>query len=237
MTLKSSIENALTEQQQEKAYADFIEQMNKTFDRAEQRLGLKSGTLADTKNDNDFLAIMKMSSTIEPLINEALTVEIQLLRKRKIQSESEIALAEFVHSTKDRPRKVQLAREMGLISESRSKFIAAIYQVRDFYAHNVTNLHLNILEVVDKIKSNHQNIVFHLAAIKKTPEVETLVQTDALKNFIYWNFAGFLSDALDVLQPPPLDPGGLYSGVLGLKTTAKDAAGLTGLPGGPKKAG
>jgi hypothetical protein len=154
-------------------------------------------------------------------------VEILLLRKQKTESESESAVANFVENTRDRTRKVKLAKNMGLLTDRQSEFVLAIYQARDFYAHNVKNLHLSIFEIIAKAKTKQPNMIFHLAALEVSPENEAYLRsTGNLKTFIYWNFAGFLSDALHVLQPPPFfGSKGIFAGVLSGK-----AAGLSGLP-------
>ena len=43
---------------------------------AEAHLGVVHGTIADVAKDNDYLAILKIHATIEPLLNELLKENI-----------------------------------------------------------------------------------------------------------------------------------------------------------------
>jgi len=204
-----TLDDTLTKVHEE--YAEFLAGIEATFAKAEELLGLANGTLADAKNDNGFLAAMKISSTIEPLINDALSVEIRKLRKHKAESESETVLANFVNETNNRGKKVSLAKDLGIVSGNRKKFILGIFQLRDHYAHNIKNLHLDILEVIDKVaKEGNGKIMFHLAGIENTPANAARLKPQSIKTFMYWNFARFLSDALHVLKPPPAPVDGLY---------------------------
>ena len=164
---------------------------------------LNRGTLADTNKDNDFFAIMKISSTIEPLINDALSVEIRILRKGKIESESASEIAKFVNKTKDRLKKAKLAKDIGIITPDRYNFISAIYQLRDRYAHNIKNIHLDIFEIIKKVEIDDNDIAFRLSGIEKKEKFAEILAAQHLRDFVYWRFAGFLSETLRVLKLPP----------------------------------
>ena len=68
----------------EKATRELMDSIIKTFVEADDYLELSRGALTDTNKGNDFLTIMKMSSTIELLTNEALRVEIKTQRKSEL---------------------------------------------------------------------------------------------------------------------------------------------------------
>lgn len=186
----------------------FLEAVSKTFKEAEDYLKLPSGTLVDIHQDIDFVAIMKMSSTIEPLINDALGAEIRRFRKLKVEDEGENALADFVLGTRERTKKVELAYKMRLIGLEHQKFILAIYAIRDKYAHNVKNLQLSIVQVTDSLVSVKGKIWSDLAGLEGTNKHKGILLAILSNSPIYYRFAGFLSDALHVVKPPRL---GLYA--------------------------
>lgn len=205
----------LTDEQ--RAYEEFL---TKTFAAAETMLELDSGTLADTNKDKDFIAIMKMSSTIEPLINQALEKEIQTLRKHKIEHEGANALAAFVKKARDRKEKVRLANEMGILSDARLRFILSVYELRDHYAHNVKNFHLSIFDIIKKIETDNKKFIFDLSGLDKKQKYGEIVIAMLLRTFVYQRFAGFLSDALDVIQPPTLGLGILSRAISDLESAS-----------------
>ena len=189
---------------------EFIEAVSKTFAAAEEHMQLPTGTLVDIHKDIGFIAVMKMSSTIEPLINEALEKEIRRFRKMKVEDEGENELADFVVGNGDRKRKATLAHDMGLITEECHKFIQAIYEIRNHYAHNVKNIHLSMFEVTEKLAVKNNKIWLNLAGMERANKYKDLVLAMMRNSPIYYRFAGFLSDALHVVKPSP------YKGLLGL---------------------
>ncbi len=216
----SSDDTEASKLQLEKDRREYEEFLRKTFAEAEAVLELEPGTLADTNKDNDFLAIMKMSSTIEPLINQALEAEIKSLRKLKVEHEGANALAKFVRDGRSRNERAKLAMQMGLLSDSRLKFVLSVYQLRDHYAHNVRNFHLDIFEIIKKIETDDAKIIFDLSGLDRKGKHGKILVAILLKTFVYQRFAGFLSDALHILKPPTLGFGGLLSAQLGLEKTS-----------------
>lgn len=95
------------------------EVLARTFAEAEDYLKLPRGTLANSRQDTDFIAVMKMASTIEPLVNEALRAEVRSLLKHKVEHEGAEVLANFVTARGvDRSKKLRLACDLGIILES-----------------------------------------------------------------------------------------------------------------------
>lgn len=197
---------SVEDEEQKARVARALKFLNRTFQDAEDHLKLKRGTLADTRQDTHFTAIMKMASTIEPLVNEVLREEIKgNFRKLKVEHEGATALAAFVTKTTDRERKQRLARELGIIDDGRSAFISAVYQVRDRYAHNVQNMHLSIAAIAEKIQESGgtsvEKILLELSGLDKSKH-SPLALVLGLKLGMYYQFARFLADVLNVLKPP-----------------------------------
>jgi hypothetical protein len=53
-----------------KTLEDFFRAVEATIGDAERHLGVLPGTLGDIRHDTDYLAIVKMHATIEPLLND-----------------------------------------------------------------------------------------------------------------------------------------------------------------------
>jgi hypothetical protein len=51
---------------------EFVELIDNIIAQAEAHLGVAHGTIADVAKDSDYLAVLKIHATIEPLINELL---------------------------------------------------------------------------------------------------------------------------------------------------------------------
>jgi hypothetical protein len=193
-----------------------IEERNaRTFAEAETHLELKPGTLADNHTESDFVALVKISATIEPLLNEAIETECKQLRKFKIESDSVVALTAFVQRERNRQKKAQLAFEMGIISKERCDFIKAVFDIRDHYAHHVKNLHLSVSEVAKKLQATNGQIFMHVAGLDMDHKGSKLFAALFIRAFIFHRFALFLSAALSVIKPPPLPPGLGLLGSLG----------------------
>jgi hypothetical protein len=118
---------------------------------AEAHLGVVHGTLADVAHDTNYLSILKIHATIEPLINELLEENItRVLKHPKVNFPGVDTLAEFILARNlDERRK--LAVKCELISPMRSEFIRNVANVRNRYAHNIKNIPLSIFEVAQKL--------------------------------------------------------------------------------------
>jgi hypothetical protein len=203
---------SLRQSEQDEIIRNIEERNAKTFDEAEKHLELKPGTLGDNTTESDFVAVVKIAGTIEPLLNEALETECKLLRKHKIESVSATALTRFVQQERNRQKKADLAHDMGLIAEGTCDFVKALFDIRDHYAHHVRNLHLSVFEVAEKASTKNKKIFMHVAGIDMASPNWKIVSALFIRGLIFHRFAMFLSTALNVIKPPPL-PRGL--GLLG----------------------
>jgi hypothetical protein len=122
----------------------YFEKLESHIGTAEKHLGLAHGTLGDLLVDSDYITILKISSTIEPLLNELLEKNVtHALSHPKVAFPGGDALADFVlkRSIDD---KRTLALKFELISLGRANFIKSVSTVRNFYAHNIKNLALSM---------------------------------------------------------------------------------------------
>jgi hypothetical protein len=116
---------------------DFQAEIDQMIAQAEAHLGVAHGTIADVANDSDYLAILKIHATIEPLINELLKENItRVLKHPKVNFPGADALAEFVLA-RNLDEKRTLAVKSELIDTRRSEFIRNVANVRNRYAHNI----------------------------------------------------------------------------------------------------
>jgi hypothetical protein len=170
---------------------------------AEAHLGVAHGTIADVANDGDYLAVLKIHATIEPLINELLKENItRVLTHPKVNFPGADTLAEFVLA-RNLDEKRKLAVKSELIKPSQSEFIRHVANVRNRYAHNITNISLSISEIAQKLspQDNGASILKGLSNLDQPPR-------SALRIFLYWNFAFLLSDVIKGIKPPEWKGGG-----------------------------
>jgi hypothetical protein len=145
---------------------------------AEKHLGLSHGTLGDLLVDSDYITILKISSTIEPLLNE-------LLEKNVTRALS--------HPKVSFP--------------GRGDFIKSVSAVRNHYAHNIKNLALSIAQIAAKAKTSDEgrSIINELCGFKLDHSFPPRDPV-RIKGMLYYNFARFLSEALEGINPPPVQP-------------------------------
>jgi hypothetical protein len=131
---------------------DFQERVDEMIALAEKHLGVAHGTIADVATDNDYLAIIKIHATIEPLINELLRENVtRVLKHPKVNFPGADALAEFVLA-RNLDEKRTLAVKSELISPARSEFVRNVANVaqqvrpqhKEYLAFNSPNSPKNI---------------------------------------------------------------------------------------------
>lgn len=186
---------------------DFQAKIDQMIAQAEAHLGVAHGTIADVAKDSDYLAILKIHATIEPL-KENIT---RVLMHPKVNFPGAEALTGFVLARKlDEKRK--LAVESELITRIQSEFIRNVANVRHRYAHNIKNISLSISEIAQKISPKDDGIAIlkSLNNIKSAPP-----DSYTLRIFLYWNFAVLLSVVIKGIKPPEWDEaGGILSWVM-----------------------
>jgi hypothetical protein len=185
----------------------YFEKLESHIGTAEKHLGLAHGTLGDLLVDSDYITILKISSTIEPLLNELLEKNVtRALSHPKVAFPGGDALADFVlkRSIDD---KRTLALKFELISLGRANFIKSVSTVRNFYAHNIKNLALSIVDIAAKAKPSDQgrSIINDLCGFQ-LDQSHLPREPARIKGMLYYNFARFLSEALEGINPPPAQP-------------------------------
>jgi len=144
---------SLDDAQPPQDWEDFFRDVEPTIRDAEGHLGVPHGTLGDIRNDTDFLAIVKIHATIEPLLNEAIRENLtRALSHPKVSFPGADAVAEFVLGG-PLESKIRLALKAEIISDDNARFIRAVAKLRNHYAHNVSNFTQRIDEaaaIVDK---------------------------------------------------------------------------------------
>jgi hypothetical protein len=191
------------------------------IEKAELHLGLAPGTLGNLLVDNDYVTILKIHSTIEPLLNELLEKNVtRALSHPKVSFPGGEALADFILK-RNIDEKRTLALKFELVSEPRGTFIRSVTAVRNHYAHNIKNLSLSIAEIAAKANPSDEgrSIIDGLCGFKLK---NAFFPRDPMriKGMLYYNFARFLSEALEGINPPPSRPA--LSGYLGVLNESDD---------------
>lgn len=179
----------------------FVSRARDTIADAEKHLKIPVGTL-EAASDNDYLAIMKSATTIEPLLHDALESEIKRLRKLKVEHEGAAVLATYVRKNGRFRDKAKLAFDMGLINEPRFKFVCHLQEIRNHYAHHISNLNLSILDIIEKSEMNVDATYAALGLFRFAPDDTREENNSRLRTAIYFSLAQFLADALVVINPP-----------------------------------
>jgi hypothetical protein len=176
---------------------NFEAKIDQMIAQAEAHLGVEHGTIADVIRDSDYLAILKIHATIEPLINELLKENItRVLTHPKVNFPGADTLAQFVLAPNlDEKRK--LAVDSELIGTDQSEFIRNVANVRNRYAHNIKNISLSISEIAQKISPKDNGAAILTSLTKLTRPRDT-----AIRIFLYWSFAYLLSDVIKGIKPP-----------------------------------
>lgn len=186
---------------------------------AEAHLGVVHGTIADVAKDNDYLAILKIHATIEPLLNELLKENItRVLTHPKVNFPGADTLAEFVLA-RNLDEKRTLALKSELITNRWSEFIRNVANVRNRYVHNIKNIPLSIPEIAEKISPKDAGG----AILRSLGNTKRPTRSALLRIFLYWNFGFLLSEVIKGIKPPAWEGG---DGILSdeLKKLSQDAS-------------
>ena len=140
------------DEQVRRAYKVARDHVTPTFDAAEDHLKVPRGTLTGVLDDIGFIVVMKMATTIEPILNDALEAEIIRLRRGQEDLAKAQLLADCIRSEAKFGKKARLARSLQLIEEKHLDFIESLMAVRHHYAHHVSNLPLTIGEAAIKTR-------------------------------------------------------------------------------------
>lgn len=178
----------------------------------EKRMGLRSGTLHILSEPSDFMLVMKACTTIEPLLHDAFrTVIAEKFKVTGPDSQLEFensggeALSDLVVKARYED-KLKLARKLGLLDERQIGFISALNVFRNHYAHHVSNVHLSLIDVLNKQReqSKRDKIVRGILGTIPLWEEHPDVALFQLRTTIFNKFAGLLVSLLSAVEPSPL---------------------------------
>ncbi|MCK1552709.1 hypothetical protein IVB11_27620 [Bradyrhizobium sp. 177] len=200
--------SSLYNEQQFRAY---LEQLESKVTDAEAHLGVPHGTLAYLHSDNDYVAVLKVHATIEPLLNELLEKNVtRVLIHPKVNFPGGDALTDFILK-RNLDEKRTLAVKFELIDEPNSRFVKGVSDIRNRYAHNIKNVSLSIAEIAENASPNDGGA----SIIKQICGFSTSNTTDVrrIRALLYYRFARWLSVVLEGINPPPPKP--ILTGWLG----------------------
>ena len=183
---------------------------SETLIRAAQHLKLPADTFAPLFSESSFLVVMRMATTIEPILNDALETRIYRMQNADQEGPRATHVAEFVRRERQFSKKVKLALDLGVLTQEDHDFVDALMLVRNHYAHHVRNLPLGLIEAAERA-AKHNNRT-QLEAMLLGPATagmvarmqEPVVRLEAARLGIIWMFASFLASALDVIRPKPI---------------------------------
>ncbi|SPP92748.1 hypothetical protein [Bradyrhizobium vignae] len=186
---------------------EFFRAIEPTVSDAEDYLRVARGTIADIRRDGDFLAVVKMHATIEPLLGDALEQSVtRALKHPKVNFPGGDALADFVAGA-NLESKIRLALKSEIISDDNAGFIRALARIRNYYAHDVSNMQKNIYDAasdVDK-QGNGLSILRDLMSYSTGTKrkITSRLALVYLKPFMFLRFASLLANLLHGIRPPP----------------------------------
>jgi hypothetical protein len=192
--------------------AEYEKQIEAYIVHVEDHLALPHGTLADIRHDNDYLKLLKMHATVEPLLNQLLEKSITgIMKHPKVSFPGGEAVAELILEVR-LERKIKLALDCELITSGHAAFIRTLARIRNYYAHSIQNMTLTISEVAARISPLDHGFSVERVLYGISKKHSPLVMV-YLRPFIFHNFAYLIRSVVDGINPPPFPPGAL-SGLL-----------------------
>jgi hypothetical protein len=186
---------------------EFFRAVEPTIKDAEVHLSVPAGTIGDIRHDTDFLAIVKMHATIEPLLNDALEESLtRALTHPKVAFPGGDALADFVLGA-NLESKIRLALKSEVISDGNAAFIRAEARLRNFYAHNVGNMSKSIYEAAEELDKQGDGIAILRDLMTSSSNTKKKITSRLvlvyLKPFMFLRFADLLANLMRGIRPPP----------------------------------
>jgi hypothetical protein len=203
-------------------------------ERRGRRATLRSArrTISSIPNEPDFIATVKAYAVIEPILNELIADRPpqplwgNTLGLMPVEQSAKHNFRTFVMrlNVSGRTGELRLAEGLGLLQQHQIRFVEAVAQVRNRYAHNVTNMHKSLTEILAEEQPHQKRIVEHLTGLKETLPLPVGLDNNILR-FMYHRLADYLADALHTLRPPPPPEGGVLSGLFKAAESAPSFAG------------
>jgi hypothetical protein len=178
-----------------------------TLSAAAAHLKVPVGTFEPLYADIGFLVVMRMATTIEPILNDAIEVEIGRLQREGTPYKGAAYIADFVRGERQFQKKAKLAWELGLLSQEQYDFVDAIMLVRHHYAHHISNLSLNIVDAVAKASEqrNDRQLASKIFKRELAGLIELTEKPEDKLTYarfgMVWMFSSFLASALKVIGP------------------------------------
>ena len=177
----------------------------------ERFMELAPGTLADLKHDTDYLKILKMHATIEPLLNQLIEKSITTaMAHPKVNFPAGQAVAELIIDSR-LEKKIKLAEDAELLRNDQAAFIRTLAQVRNRYAHSIKNMGLTVFQIAKQISPQDEgrSVTRSLFGISKKaqqgPNGELL--TVMMHPFMFYNFGQLVYSVVQGINPPPIPLG------------------------------
>lgn len=192
----------------------FVDQIVDGLRAGEKRLGVPAGTLITMASEDDYLLVIKMIATIEPAINELIAKGMS--RPIGLGGDPASAFAGIIEFTtrlplNGRSSKIEFAEALGVLKSSDKKFIDALSQIRNRYAHNIRNATRTLLEMVSDAEKNNSTITTQLFRV---PLTTSNWQNGGMKLFLMSSFSTFLQNAEAEHEPLRIPMTGVLAGLL-----------------------
>lgn len=180
---------------------DTIFGITKRLMATEKRLDLPAKTLVKIAGEPDSLALIKMTATIEPVLNDLIEHEFSLSGGGlggMPPSERFSGVVEFARGLPlggGKSGKLQFALALGAIDQSDMDFVESLSRIRNRYAHHVRNSERSLKEMwreeAQKGGAKFNERLFYRVPIVDDPEPMQI------KMLVVWAFSEFLNRAED----------------------------------------
>jgi hypothetical protein len=175
--------------------------VNTAYDRlsaGEKLLKLPKGTLQDLKDEQDYVMIIKIIATVEPVINELIELGMSQphgglggKKTKDMFAGLSALLTDHRINLNGRPSKIDIAQSLNVISSEDRNFIEALSKIRNRYAHNIRNVTRDVKDMCADFCRTDAKFYEKLLRVDTT---SLDIPNDALKFFIMISFSVFLQN-------------------------------------------
>lgn len=189
------------------SFDEFIAELEPSLRDAEIHLKLPAGSIADIRNDSDYLAIVKMHAAIEPLLNSTIEKSItRAMRHPKVAFPGADAVAEFIVKGYFND-KVRLALAAELITDGQAKFIRAVQKLRNHYAHNLGHMSQTIWQAAEALNEKDGGFSLQRDLIAASDTIKNnatgRIVLALMRPMLFVRFASLLASLMTGIRPPP----------------------------------
>lgn len=223
------------------AWAAYRARIDEEVATAEQHLGVSAGTIAGIQSEPDYLFIVKIYATLEPILNQLLAGRLAFGRKitalplllggdivdgSTAATDEELLEMVAAMPLEGRSGKLGLCAALGCLNPRQRRYISALARVRNRFAHNIRNMSLTLRDIAQKmypVEGERKKLLLDLMGWQGDTEHIDIIFALTGKEFIYTNMANLLADALHIMKPPP------FTGMFGLPGSGGAIGDLGGL--------